>query len=405
MCKLRKSGLARPEEVKVKAITSLARRLTAYFPKTLIITLPLILLIHCKDSPPDTLPAVIIKENLHPVNVKFVLEKRIPLTNINYPAIFVGDKEVFAYGFSMDDDNPKAALLEIYDKDLNFQAQKFFPYGQGPGDIGTGFHIYKSGDQVYIPDQTQQRVNIFDKDFNFKKFIISGSGIFTFIENGKYMIKSSTFNDYKHQKRIPKIALLSFPDLKKKLLKELEPHWPLDERGRIVQFAGTGFHYFYHQSIIYILEMKSYNISTYDLMGSPLKSVTVDVKPEHLSDEIREEWLKELRGGEYEQIKGRIFLPDVLQPASFMIPLGKGFAVIRRETYLLNCRGKAMVTADYFDFQLNLKGQIQIPCFYRIFEVSQYYIPVSTQYNDGFLYLVGITDDEDFYLEKWQVLE
>jgi len=370
--------------------------------KIIISILLLICLSQCSDNPkPAGSKEIIIKEILNPVNVKFVLEKRILINDLLFPFLFAGEEELFLYGVSAKDSK---TTLNIYDKAMNFLSPRSFFTGQGPGDLGAGAHFYKFDDQIYFADNTQQRVNIFDKDFNFKKFVMVGTGYVTLIRNGDYLLHAHMFQDEKKNLRVQKISLSTFPGLKEIKLKELEPYWPIDSRHRIIQFMENGFHYFCHQDVIYVLDQKSYNISTFNLSGAPLKSIKLDVKPKYLSDETREMWLRELRGREYDRIKEKVILTDYLQPAAFMIPMNKGFAVIRRESYVSpNCTEKPMVTADYFDYQLNLKGQIQLPCFWRIFELNYY--PKTFQYKDGFLYLVSITEDEQYYFEKWRVIE
>ena len=63
-----------------------------------------------------------------------------------------------------------------------------------------------------------------------------------------------------------------------------------------------------------------------------------------------------------------------------------------------------MLEADYFDFNLNMKGKVQFPCFMRFNRVSTGYNWPNTGFMDGCLYLT-VERGEDTFLEKWQVIE
>ena len=94
-----------------------------------------------------------------------------------------------------------------------------------------------------------------------------------------------------------------------------------------------------------------------------LKSVKVDVDMKKVTKEMAVKWLKELMGTSYRE--NRFAFTEYIQPASYMIPLEKGFVVTRREGYSLQCKG--LIEGDFFDYHLKLLGKVQFPCCYRIF--------------------------------------
>jgi hypothetical protein len=144
----------------------------------------------------------------------------------------------------------------------------------------------------------------------------------------------------------------------------------------------------------------------FHLDGSLIHSVRVDVEKVPVLDSKREQWIKE-HYGEYQRPSVKFVFTDYVLPTSWMVPLGKGFAVIRRYGYSRQCNG--MVEADYFNYNLEMLGKIKIPCFNRIFDLTLYVIPRTAAYRNGYLYLVSKQidkDDDDLYIvEKWQVQE
>jgi hypothetical protein len=83
-----------------------------------------------------------------------------------------------------------------------------------------------------------------------------------------------------------------------------------------------------------------------------------------------------------------------------MVPLGKGFVVVRRYSYATDCQG--MVEGDYFSYELEMKGKVKIPCFMLIFKLTN--PPQTYKYHNGYLYLINESQDE-YRLEKWLVKE
>jgi len=116
-------------------------------------------------------------------------------------------------------------------------------------------------------------------------------------------------------------------------------------------------------------------------------------------DSRRLEWLKSQSGS---LRLNRKVLSDTVQPASWMVPLGKGLVVVRRYSYDTGCEG--MVKADYFSYDLEMMGKVKIPCFWFIFQLRDDFHAKSFKYRDGYLYLIKETED-DFRLEKWLVKE
>lgn len=353
---------------------------------------------HCGQGQNPDVYEETLDEVTGPVNVTFSLENRIPLPNLNYANLFVADNIIYTYGHSMTE---KKKLVEVYEKNLNFLWTKSLNFGQGPGEDGGGTQFFVYGDSIYAPDNTLKRVSIFDRDLNFIKFVKMGSSYYpaTFIKNGEWFICAEGMPS-RDRKRCLRFNLVAFPSMKRKVIFELEPFSEFDSNKRLIVSEAPGIHYFYRNERLYFINMKTYVITVYDLGGNAVKRIKVNTPGKKVPPEMREQWLKEILGEYYR--KSKFIITEHIQPASFMIPLKKGFVVIRRDSYSLSCSGH--VEGDFFDYDLKLVGKLKFPCIYGLFRASTGYPSRTFQYDNGRLYLIN-TDGDEFFLEKWKVEE
>jgi len=377
--------------------------------KKKIILTPLIclsFLTYCSRETQPEVEEIVLEEKSEPANVKFVFEKKVEVPDMAYPSLHTTGKELYVLGFSTE--KHKKVILNIYNEALELCSQKEFNIGKGPGDLGTGCFIFKFDDRIYFPDNTQMRVNIFDNEFNFIKFVPLTKQIFlpvTFIKNGNYFL-GTTPGVTKKVKNIYHSYIVQFPGLSKKPFHTLGPMntWSsssLTAPRKYVYGSIPDFHYFYKNEKIYFIKMDDYQLSLFDMEGQLLKKARVNVEKKKVPKEKKIPWLNEIRG---RLPLEKVDLTDHIQPAGWMIPLDKGFAVVRKKGYGTRCKG--MVEADYFDYQLNPMGKLEVPCFYRIYRLRRGYFVWVCQYQDGYLYLINEDEgNETFYLEKWKVTE
>jgi hypothetical protein len=85
-----------------------------------------------------------------------------------------------------------------------------------------------------------------------------------------------------------------------------------------------------------------------------------------------------------------------------MIPLRKGFAIIRRHNFEQYKDGE--VEADYFDYDLNMIGKIKMPYFYRYNSFRYPGYGYYKYYTGNYLFTIEDTD-ENWKLKKWYVDE
>lgn len=370
--------------------------------KILLSLICLLFSMHCSNQKQPPLEEVVLEENSKFIDLQWVKEKNTDISDVNFAYFYLGRGTVNVYGYSTK--QTKCQVLKIYDQDLNLNSEKFFNMGEGPGDLGGAAIFSINGDYTYIADHQQRRVNIFDKELKFIKFIKTPGAFFSpeFINEGKFFI-STKYDEMKRGTNTININLISFPDFETKKLITLGPINRFDKNKKLIIGAIPQVHYFHKEGKIYFINMETYQIMMFDLSGKQLKRIKVEVEKIPVPNDLRMAWLEE-------QIESRILdrftLVDFVQPASWMIPLNKGFVVIRRSSYSTKCTG--LVDADYFDYDLHLLGKVKFPCFYPIYQFSNVYFPRSFAYNDGYVYLITKDlkeTDEDINLEKWKLVE
>lgn len=370
--------------------------------KTIIAILAwLLFLMHCSNQKQPDVEETVLNENSKFIDLQWHKEKSVDISEVNFAYFYLGRGTINAYGYPTTKSQCK--VLKIYDLDLNLKSEKFFNMGEGPGDLGGATTFFINGDYTYVADHQQQRINLFDKDFNFVKFIKTPGAFLSpeFIMDGQQLIVTRA-DEVKKGVVAFHINLISFPDFKTKKLITLGPINRFDKNNKLVIGAIPQFYYFHRNGKIYFINMETYRIVMFDLSGKPLKRVRLEVENISVPPDLRMKWLTEQLGP---RIVNRLSLVDSVQPASWMIPLSKGFVVIRRNSYSTTCEG--LVDADYFDYDLHLLGKVKFPCFYPIYQLT-IMLPRSFAYANGYVYLITQDlkeTDEDINLEKWKLVE
>ncbi|MCX6580094.1 MAG: hypothetical protein NT166_07910 [Candidatus Aminicenantes bacterium] len=377
---------------------------------TLLLLILFSFLICCKTGEKSEIKPDVREEKTVPVDVLFQKVSSIDLPDLLYPFILATDDEFYVYGYSL---NKKETSVKKFDNHLQLVFEKKFPWGQGPGDLGGGTFFSKSGDTFYAFDNIQQRINVFNKNLEFERFLTTKQVYQSplLCADGKNFIAGiyNMVSDKLRHMAGAEIVAVTFPGLDKKLLHKFPMGLKVETKnGQKISYAGHyhQFDYFAREENVYILDMKEYILYRFHLDGTLIHSVRVNVEIVPVLDSKREQWIKE-HYGEYQRSPVKFVFTDYVLPTSWMIPLGKGFAVIRRYGYSRQCNG--MVEADYFNYNLEMLGKIKIPCFDRIFDLTLFVLPRVTAYSNGHLYLVSKEIDKDdnelYILEKWQVQE
>jgi hypothetical protein len=369
--------------------------------KTLLIILLLILsLTHCKRE--KSIEEIRVQEKGDILDIRFDLIKEVRIEQgdeiLETPFLFYDktSNTIGVYGYK----SPKKDLvINIFNTNLDFEKTKIFKSGQGPGDAGTGTLIFPFKDKIIVSDNTLRRISTFDKDFNFIKFDIA-KGIGRFINDGNHILCLRRLDEKKTRFDF---SIISYPDFKGKRLISFGPYNRSngrDKKNRIALGTFPVFDNFYKNNEVFFFDLKNYTITKYSLAGKVLKKIIVAHKTLKAPEKMKKTWVKEWLPGDW--AVANVTFADIIQPGVVAIPLGKGFAVLRRKDYSMVCKS-GLVEGDYFDYHLNLFGKIKAPCFYRAFDIL--YKPIYTHYfENGFLYLIT-EDKEGFKLAKWQVKE
>lgn len=364
--------------------------------------------IHCgpSNSKSDA-STIVLQENPRFIDLNPTKEKSIFIKNINFPSIYLEGGHVIAHGFSLE--SRREYIFYTYDRNLDLMGEKRFAVGQGPGELGGAPFFFPVGERIYVPDNTQRRINIFDRNFNFIKFVKVGFALNSpiFSKDGKYFIFVTWQSGRYGPNSSFSVYISTFPGLKKKLLHPFpEFDCILEDKKEFIVDIGA-IHYFLKNDKIYLLDKDNYVITIRDTIGQIEKQVRIDVE-KIPTGSMEDNWLKEQMGinKHLSRIRLRLRLSDYVQPCAWMIPLEKGFVVIRKKGYSVSCRG--LVDADYFDYNLNMLGKVKFPCFNEIFRIR---LQIFLQYADvggKDLYLLNSIEtgnDEVIALEKWHISE
>jgi hypothetical protein len=360
----------------------------------------------CGSSNQPSLPLTLVKENSRSLDLGWELEKSVTVSGVNYPSLFLNRGKLHVSGFGgKDKTGYEMIVVERFSRDLESLAKKYIPTGQGPGDLGAGPRFSGGGGFIYVSDNTQRRISVFTEDLEYVKMHTIKWSIYAaeFSEDGTWFLCSLSRSKWtdKGYIRLKDISLFTYPGLTKMLLEEHGPYNAMDPATKKVVIGKTaGYHFFHRDDTIYFIDMGTYRIAKYDIKGQLLKHIRVEVEEKKVPPSKKREWLIAQHGNS--RNLHRFDMTDVIQPASWMVPLGKGFIVVRRNSYETDCEG--MVEGDYFSYDLEMKGKVRVPCFWFIFQLRGDFHSKSFKYIDGYLYLLADKED-DFKLEKWKITE
>jgi hypothetical protein len=357
-----------------------------------------------KETPGN---GITIKEKTNKLDIQFTLENSVSITDIKSPIrIFFNENILHIYGEGRQESGgPQMIVVHRFTKNLESLEKKYIPIGQGPGDLGEVPRFSGCGELIYVTDYTQHRVSVFNKDLEFVKVVRVKENrslyLSEFNDDGTWFLCATTSVEFnkRGRKKIVYYCLVTFPGFSIKVFEKFGPYYPFDPvKQKVVYGRMPGAQFFRRNSSIYYINMNDYEMGMYDTEGNCLKRIKVLVDKVKVPGSKRVEWLI-AQTGSRRNLDSKTFT-DTVQPASWMVPLGKGFVVVRRYSYATDCQG--MVEGDYFSYELEMKGKVKIPCFLLIFKLSN--PPQSYKYNNGYLYLINESQDE-YRLEKWLVKE
>ncbi|MDQ1353835.1 MAG: hypothetical protein QG657_4142 [Acidobacteriota bacterium] len=377
--------------------------------KTLIVILASILILnHCKkvvDSKPQIVQEEIKIDENKAGNVHFSRKAFIETDIIAYPMLAVSEwqDKVIVYGLSTADKKLNTWVARTYDKALNFISEKTFFTGQGPGDVGNFNIISITKDNILISENFNKRVTYYENDWTYLKSLKHGLPLdaFEIFDNGKVFMERKHFA-LENNKHSYEFLLGSIPDFNTKCLFRWVPFEmavPSKRLPKLIIGCESEQAFFYKNKEAFLLECKKYHIMKFDSHGNKLKDIIVkvaEIKTDHSRDDY---YLEELG---FLANKNKFVLSDTVNPTVTMIPLTKGFVVIRRYDFITPCND--WVVGDYFSYQLEFFGKIKVPCSYNLLSYRFGRTNERFKYDNGFLYAIQETEEKTI-IEKWEVTE
>ncbi len=335
-------------------------------------------------------------------SVKFVFIKRVELSSINN-IIYSWEEGVLVKSISAYRPGAFVNIYE-YDGDLNLRKKHSFRIGQGPGELGMSPNFALCDNRWFVFDKLQLRISEFDRDYKYLRMRKAKRNYAYPIiaENCKRLICSSgnLIGKYKIQYFVYRV---DFPEQKMKKLFYL----PITTHNKNKEFviAEKSFSYIYNKGKLYLLWNADYTISVIDMNGKLEKSVRVKFKRISTPRDKIKDWVHEYI--RHPRVKWTF--PPYIYPVAGIIPLNKGFIVVRRNGYNRQCEDiNGFAEGDYFNYGLEPMGKVKIPCFSNIF--STLYSAYSGAYNfslskNNFYLVKEDEEDNKTYLEKWRVEE
>ncbi|MGE5343574.1 MAG: hypothetical protein ACM3SY_19055 [Candidatus Omnitrophota bacterium] len=367
----------------------------------------IITLIHCNkniNSGHDTSSESITIDETKTANVRFVLKTSVESELIAYPRIAVSpyQNKVIIYGLSSTNESSEL-VAQTYDKSLRFLNRKAFLHGQGPGDVGNNNIISIGKDKLMICENSNFRVSIYDNDWNYKTSLKHNfeAGAFEIYEDGNLFVFKDLID--KGDREATTFVTGSIYDFNINHFFTTDDYFRYSEIGGVRKYllgGSTTHSWFYRNHHIVILGCGDYRLMKFDDKGKTLKDVTVKMKKKKTDQSMSDDYFRDI--GLY-KIRNGFRFSDTIDPTTEIIPLAKGFVVIRRQDYFNNCNGYA--EGDYFSDELKYIGKVKFPCFYNLMMISSFDRKnESNKFDNGFLYLIQERDDKTV-IEKWQVFE
>ncbi len=375
----------------------------------IVILASIIILSHCKQNIKpghEDFPEAISIDEQQSANIRFTFKKNTATRFIAYPRISVSlwHDKIILYGiYQATNERPKL-VARTFTKGLELKGERYFNFGQGPGDVGSNNMITIAKDKILISENSNFRVSIYDHDWNLQTAARHKLNIDAFVlyDNASFFITGSLV-DRGNMRQAFSWQICSFPGFKTDVLFTTKAFYPIKKFGdsyKGILGGNTEYSWFYKNKEIFILLCGKYRILKFDNTGKKLRDIIVTVDEVKTDHSLDEKFFKE---NNILKHKKMFFFSDTVDPAAMMIPLMKGFVVVRRQNqYSAECSGFS--EGDYFSYQLEYLGKVKVPCFYNQLTLNSGRNSVNLGFDDGFLYLIT-EKDEDFFIEKWEVGE
>jgi hypothetical protein len=361
----------------------------------------LIFLSFCNSGKHSRIKQVVTDINQEPVDVRFILKKTVHIPDLIEDSgfLFLNKEYIFLQGRFL----PETDQFKIiqYDSELKKKNEFNFKFGQGPGELSDGTMFRAYGENFVTFDNVSARGTIYDKNFNLKEiFRVPRNFAVTLTDDGQKWLLTTQCME-KNNRRLWGYNLNTgdFPKEKIKKIFTIGPYLFRDKNYKFIIGSRPQFRYFVKSDKIYFVNLNEYIISIINFNGELLKQVKLNYERNKVTVEDKKRFFKETKLD-----RNRFTLFDYVIPGSTVIPLSKGFIVLRRNNYFRRTQDDGPIAGDYFDFELNSRGTVKCPYFTRVNSLDTAFYRLCTGYMGGYLYLITNKDD-DHFIQKWKIEE
>jgi hypothetical protein len=347
----------------------------------------------------------------------------IEVENASYPLTLIKEKEIkidaVIKGIPVlaKIESPNRIFVKTYNKegnteflayntDLELEKKNLIFYGQGPNECLQTLVMGGDENNIIIYDGMSQKYYLYDGDLKNRKTLKAKQplesgwiphGVNFSEKNNAFLtclsriIKPGVFEYHLHLRKIEDNGIKDTEILK------IENNVYSKKR---LFIAAHPIHFSLINDNIYILRPDEYRITKMNLEGIIVKEARVaNLGKVRFTNQERELWIEE-RGLK----KSRFTCPEYLWHACWILELGNGIAIGRRDNY--KPLTKEWGDADYFDMDLNYLGKIKLPWFSDWNFPDQVMSDIFFQNKGNMLFFIETREtenDEEFWLTRWRI--
>lgn len=369
-----------------------------------IMTVLLIISISCNKNNNPTLTTIEVENYSYPLTLIKEKETKIDAVIKGVPVLakIKSQDRIFVKIYNKEGNTE----FLVYNTGLEFQKKNLIYRGQGPNECLQTLVMGGTENNIIIYDGMPQKYYIYTADLenrktlNAKQHIESGwipHGVDFSEKNNAFLTCLSRIigpGVFEYHLYIRKIEGTGIKDTE---IFKIENNVYSKKK---LFIAAHPIHFSLIDDYVYILKPDEYQITKMNLDGKIIKKVqVVNLEKVRFTNQERERWVQE-RGLN----KSRFTCPEYLWHACWILELGDGIAIGRRENY--KPVTKEWGDADYFDKDLNFLGKIKLPWFSDWNFPDQLMSDIFFQSKGNMLFFIQTREsetDEEFWLTRWRI--
>lgn len=368
----------------------------------------MITLTSCNSNHLPEPPEIKVGDDFFPLSVKKEREKRLDVEGRPLFTWIEDVRHIMLYYFNKRNDSYEFIRL---DPELNESGKYALKKGQGPRELLKVYFVGGTLKEIFIYDGLGRRLMFCDKEF--KNCKLTGKtlhslefiGGFGYSQNSGYLLLADEIVQNPSGNATARFYLR---DIKNGTGQEPPFHQinykcvERDANGNSIFWTGRPHHARLIDDFAFIINLKSYTLYKYNLNGRLIKSIKIHFSGKTFSKSQNDK-IMAARGENNPFMAGTRY-PGELWPACWILQVGKGLAVGRREDYKPN--SDKWITADFFDLELNFLGKVRLPAFkncnHPLFSTRSIDRLVATR-GEKMWILKETIDTEEIFLEEWSL--